>query len=269
MALHKQHAVYRGRCRRPAAGAASSRVRRRRAAGSSRTVSECRSATIYRQVVVVLQQRPVAHRAHIVAQRGRAGGLDAGQNALAFGLRLRGLAGLVVLDRFGHGRTLLLHLGGGTKKTAPVQWGTAPAPRAGDAAPSQNLYKDRENFLRYHLVCRKNCGRSVRARMPGIRGPGPGNGGCRRRIPGRMCRPFPAALCEPFVRLFPARFPAAPWLSVGACTVLLSRQRFGRCAQYGAHRIQVFKHKRGRVVKGRALRLLCGCVTFIYIISYL
>ena len=34
-------------------------------------------------VIILLQQRPVAHRADVVAQRGRAGGLDARQNALA------------------------------------------------------------------------------------------------------------------------------------------------------------------------------------------
>src|SRR5699024_11969531 len=46
-------------------------------------------------IVAVLQQRPVAQRAEIVAQCGGAGGLDAGQNALArrqngrFGHRFR------------------------------------------------------------------------------------------------------------------------------------------------------------------------------------
>src|SRR5699024_5002612 len=57
-------------------------------------------------IVAVLQQRPVAQRAEIVAQCGGAGGLDAGQNALArrqngrFGHRFRhnGLSFCIVVQ---------------------------------------------------------------------------------------------------------------------------------------------------------------------------
>ena len=48
-------------------------------------------------VVFILEQLPVAHRADVVAQRGRAGRLDAGEDALLFN------RGLILF----HGRNLL------------------------------------------------------------------------------------------------------------------------------------------------------------------
>ena len=76
--------------------AASSRVWRRSAAGFLAHGQRVQVGDHVQAVVAVLQKRPVAQRAEIIAQRGRAGGLDGRDR-----MRLR--AGVGVRLCFGHG----------------------------------------------------------------------------------------------------------------------------------------------------------------------
>ena len=191
MALHKQHAVYRvdaGSQQQGGqlAGAAA------QGGGFLPHRQRVQVGHHIQAVVVVLQQRPVAHRAHVVAQRGRAGGLDAGQNALAFGLRLRGSGRSGCSGSFRTWSYTPSAFGRGYKKTAPVQRGTAPAPRPGMRRRPKTCTRTGK-FPAVPPCLPQKLRPLSEARMPGIRGPGPVTGaavgGYRARCAGRSPPP--------------------------------------------------------------------------------
>ena len=80
MALYEQHAPVRvdaaGQQQRRSLPRLAAQVRRRLAHGDGVHVGDHINT-----VIIALQRVPVAHRAHIIAQRKSAGGLDAAQDA--------------------------------------------------------------------------------------------------------------------------------------------------------------------------------------------